>query len=424
MTGQYLPMRERRALSHIELLMQDSPVVLLEGPRSVGKSTLLRQVALSRSGDVVDLDDPSIQEAVRADPSRAVAGRQLVCIDEYQKAPMVLEAIKTELNKGAVPGSFVLTGSARHDSLPPAAQALTGRLTTLPVYPLSQGEQGGTHENFLEVALTEPSAVVTANLSSTTLEDYVGRICRGGFPLALGSTSDAARRRWLRDYIKLTLERDVRELSNLRQGAKLSDLLGRLAGQTAQVLNIDKAAVAVKLHPVTAESYLSLLEKVFLLYRLGSWGKTLIARSVAKPKLHVLDSGVAAVLLRLTPEKLASLDATASSEFGHLVETFAVGELRKQASWLDGVAGIGHWRSYEGAEVDLVVERDDGGIVGFEIKKGSRVPGDELKGLRALRDAVGNNFVGGFAMHLGERSYTYEDRIHVAPLDMLWTHFP
>ena len=276
------------------------------------------------------------------------------------------------------------------------------------------------YENFLEVALAEPNAVVTTDLSSTTLDDYVGRICRGGFPLALGSASDAARRRWIRDYINLTLERDVRELSNLRQGAKLSSLLGRLAGQTAQVLNVDNAATAVRLHPVTAESYLSLLEKVFLLYRLESWGKTLIARSVAKPKLHVLDSGVAAVLLRLTPEKLASLNATASSEFGHLVETFAVGELRKQASWVDGIAGFGHWRTYEGAEVDLVVERDDGGIVGFEIKKGSRVPGDELKGLRALRDAVGDNFVGGFAMYLGERSYTYEDRIHVVPLDMLW----
>jgi len=135
--------------------------------------------------------------------------------------------------------------------------------------------------------------------------------------------------------------------------------------------------------------------------------------------LHVLDSEVAAMLLRVTPENLATLDATASSEFGHLVETFAVGELRKQASWLDGIAGLGHWRTYEGAEVHQVIERENGGILGFEIKKGGRVPGENLRGLQALRDAVGDRFIGGFALYLGERSYTYEDRIHVVPLDRL-----
>ena len=420
MSGQYLPVRERRALARAELLMADAPVILLEGPRAVGKSTLLREVARLRGGEIIDLDDPAIQEAVRADPARAIAGQGLVCVDEYQKALIILEAIKAELNKGADPGRFVLTGSTRQDALPPAAQALTERLTTLAVYPPPQGEQAGVREDFLEVALREPGAVVTQARSGTTVEDYIGRICRGGFPLALGATTDTARRRWLRDYVTLTLERDVLELSNLRQGDKLSDLLGRLAGQTAQVLNIDKAAEAVKLHPVTAESYVSLLEKVFLLYRLRSWGKTLIARTVAKPKLHVLDSGVAAMLLRLTPEKLATLDATASSEFGHLVETFAVGELRKQASWLDGIAGLGHWRTYEGAEVDHVIEREDGGILGIEIKKGGRVSSEDLRGLQALRDAVGDRFVGGFALYLGERSYTYEDRIHVVPLDRLW----
>ena len=414
-------MRTRRALALTTTLMADSPVLLLEGPRAVGKSTLLDQVTTAQGGHLIDLDEPATRDAVVADPALAVSGGGPVCLDEYQKAPEVLEAIKAELNKHTAPGRFVLTGSTRHDSLPSAAQSLTGRMTSLTVFPLSQGEQSGVHENFLEVAMEDASSVITGNLATATRLDYIARICRGGFPLALAASSETARRRWIRDYIRLTLERDVRDLSNLRQGDKLRALLDRLAGQTAQVLNVTKVADDVGLTRQTAESFISLLEKVFLVHRLEAWGTTLIARTLSKPKVHVLDTAVAAVLMRLTPEKLATLDATASKEFGHLVETFAVGELSKQASWIEGITGIGHWRHHDGDEVDLIIEREDGGILGFEMKAGGRVPGPELKGLINLRDRLGDRFLGGIALYLGKHSYTYADRIHVAPLDRLWT---
>ena len=147
----------------------------------------------------------------------------------------------------------------------------------------------------------------------------------------------------------------------------------------------------------------------------------MLARSVTKPKSHVLDSAVAAALLRITPEKLVSLRATTTTEFGHLVESFAVGELQKQASWNDAVVGVGHWRHLDGYEVDFVVEREDGGIVGFEIKTGTRIQGADMKGLAKLRDSLGAQFIGGIALYLGERSYTYADRLHVIPLDRVWT---
>ena len=421
MRAQSYPVRTRRALALTTTLMADSPVLLLEGPRAVGKSTLLDQVTTAQGGHLIDLDEPATRDAVVADPALAVSGGGPVCLDEYQKAPEVLEAIKAELNKHTAPGRFVLTGSTRHDSLPSAAQSLTGRMTSLTVFPLSQGEQSGVHENFLEVAMEDPSSVITGNLATATRLDYIARICRGGFPLALAASSETARRRWIRDYIRLTLERDVRDLSNLRQGDKLRALLDRLAGQTAQVLNVTKVADDVGLTRQTAESFISLLEKVFLVHRLEAWGTTLIARTLSKPKVHVLDTAVAAVLMRLTPEKLATLDATASKEFGHLVETFAVGELSKQASWIEGITGIGHWRHHDGDEVDLIIEREDGGILGFEMKAGGRVPGPELKGLINLRDRLGDRFLGGIALYLGKHSYTYADRIHVAPLDRLWT---
>lgn len=404
--------------------LRDTPTLLLEGPRSVGKSTILRQLAVHFGGRILDLDDLATLDAVRADVARAVAGSQMVLIDEYQKAPEVLEAMKAELNRATYPGRFVLTGSTRHDALPGAAQALTGRLETLKVFPLSQGERDDRHEDFLALALEHPEEVLQPELSQTSREEYVARITAGGFPLALTMSSEAARRRWVRHYVRLTLERDIRELSNLRQGDKLGLLLGRLAGQTAQVLNVASAATDVGLTPVTAESYISLLERVFLVHRLEAWGTTLLSRSVAKPKIHVLDSAVAATLLRITPEKLLSLRAAASTEFGHVVESFAVGELQKQASWNEAVTGVGHWRHLDGYEVDFVVERDDGGVIGFDMKASARIQGSDMKGMSRLRDALGAQFVGGFALYLGERSYTFADRLHVVPLDRLWTPMP
>lgn len=404
--------------------LRDTPTLLLEGPRSVGKSTILRQLAVHFGGRILDLDDLATLDAVRADVARAVAGSQMVLIDEYQKAPEVLEAMKAELNRATYPGRFVLTGSTRHDALPGAAQALTGRLETLKVFPLSQGERDDRHEDFLALALEHPEEVLQPERSQTSREEYVARITAGGFPLALTMSSEAARRRWVRHYVRLTLERDIRELSNLRQGDKLGLLLGRLAGQTAQVLNVASAATDVGLTPVTAESYISLLERVFLIHRLEAWGTTLLSRSVAKPKIHVLDSAVAATLLRITPEKLLSLRAAASTEFGHVVESFAVGELQKQASWNEAVTGVGHWRHLDGYEVDFVVERDDGGVIGFDMKASARIQGSDMKGMSRLRDALGAQFVGGFALYLGERSYTFADRLHVVPLDRLWTPMP
>lgn len=285
---------------------------------------------------------------------------------------------------------------------------------------MSQGEIAEDRENLLEALFAEPSTVVVASPSTTTRRDYIARIFSGGFPIALARTTATARNRWFDDYVKLVLERDVRELARIRQREQLPDLLRRLAGQTAQVLNLSAAANAVGMDRTTVSEYVRLLEAVFLVYRLEAWGKTLRARVTGTPKIHVVDSGVASRLLRLTPEKLGRLDPTSLTEFGHLLESFVVSELLKQASWLDGIAGEGHWRTHDGDEVDLVVERDDGAVVAFEVKASARVQGSDMRGLRKLREAVGDALVAGVALYTGSRSYAYEDRLFVLPVDRIW----
>lgn len=419
-------MAARRLNPVLAGLAQVEPVIAIHGPRSVGKSTMLSQFAQAHGVPVIDLDDPATRDAITANPASAIAEHTPVCIDEYQHVPEVLDALKARLNaQGAPPGTAVLTGSTRQDALPRTAQALTGRLHTMTIWPLSQGEIEGATENLLPDLRTDPAGTVGAHpTSTTTRSDYVARVCAGGFPLALRRTAGPTRNRWFDGYITQSIERDAAELSRVRQRQMLRELLGRLAGRTGQVLNLSAASDGLGLARSTTEEYTRLLEDLFLLERLPAWGKTLRARTVASPKIHVIDSGVAARLMRVSPDKLASLDATALTEFGNLLETFVVGELRKQASWLDEPVTVGHWRTHDGDEVDYVMEFDDGRILAFEVKANERVPGDDLKGLRTLRDALGERFIAGIALSTGTRSYNYEDRIYVMPVDRLWRPIP
>lgn len=412
---------DRHVSRVLDRLVTEEPVVALHGPRSVGKSTVLRQFARARGVEVIDLDDVDIREAVAGNLSLIAGGSTPLCIDEYQRVPDVLDAIKTRLNRdGSHAGTAVITGSTRQDALPRTAQALTGRLHSLTIWPLSQGELDGQTENLLEHLRNDPDAAVAEHSTSDTSRgDYVARVCAGGMPLAV-RRSEPGRARWFDDYVRQSVERDALELSQVRHRQALMDLLAQVAAQTGQILNITRAAEKIGVDRGTAETYLRLLEDLFLVVRLPAWGRSLRSRVNARPKAHVVDSGLAARLLRVTPSRLSSLDPTARSEFGHLLETFVVGEIRKQASWLDEAVALRHWRTSDGAEVDLILEFDDGAVLAFEVKANERATGPDFRGLTQLRDLVGGRFRAGIVLTTGRRSYTYADRLHVMPLDRLW----
>jgi predicted AAA+ superfamily ATPase len=414
---------ERRLGAVVERRMRDEPVVVLQGPRAVGKSTLLRELARTRGREVIDLDDLGTRDAVRADPALFVRGDAPVLIDEFQHVPELLDAIKAELNRDGAPGRFVLTGSTRYTTLPVAAQALTGRAHRMDVLPLSQGEIGRVREDFAKALLSDPSSLVESSPPVTVRDEYVGRVVAGGFPMALARARAAERTRWFEDYLELVVERDVLELSRVHQRRQLPLLLRQLTGQTAQVLNIAGAARAIGMEKSTAESYTKLLETVFLIYRLPAWGTTLGPRVGAAPKVHIVDSGLAARLLRLTEHKLGAATAPALTEFGHLLETFVVGEVCKQLDWLEEPVTRGHWRTHDGDEVDLVLEREDGALAAMEVKAASRVTARDLRSLLKLRTKLGSQFLGGVVLHTGARSYTH-DGIQIVPVSRLWRAGP
>ena len=412
----------RRVSGLLKDLVKVEPVIALHGPRSVGKSTVLRGFAAECGSSVLDLDDVEVREAVAGNLSSVAGGPTPVCVDEYQRVPDILDAFKARLNReGSLPGTAVITGSTRQDALPATAQALTGRLHALTIWPLSQGEIAGVREDLLEALRADPEGAVSRTPTSTTTRaGYVDRVCAGGLPLAL-RRAHAARARWFDAFVRASVERDALELSRIRERQAMTDLLALVAAQTGQLLNVSAAADKLGVSRPTIESHLRLLEDLFLVVRLPAWGRTLRSRVSVKPKVHVVDSGLAARLLRLTPDKLTRLDPAALTDFGHQLETFVVGEIRKQSSWLEEPVALGHWRTSDGAEVDLIIEHDDGTVLAFEVKASERAPGSDFRGLAQLRDALGSRFVAGTILTTGTRSYTYEDRLHVMPIDRLWT---
>ena len=420
-TGRISTHVPRRLGPVVERLLDVEPVVSLHGPRAVGKSTLLHEVARGRGVTVLDLDDPATRETASADPSHAVAGRAPICIDEYQHVPDLLSAIKSRLNRdGSLPGTALLTGSTRQDALPHTAEALTGRVHHLTIWPLSQGEIGGVEENLLPRLLTDPDAAIGAlGHSDTGRDEYAEIVCAGGFPMALRRAS-TDRDRWFSDYVTQSVERDVRELARIRDRQLLREVLNRLAARTASILDVSKAMAGLPGERKTHDNYISLLEDLFLVRRLPAWGTTLASRTGRSPKVHVVDSGLASHLLWITPAKVVPANPSASTAFGHLLETFVFGELSKQASWLDDQVTLGHWRTRDGLEVDVVLEFSDGAVLAFEVKSGERLSNSDSRGLRALRDLLGERLVAGIVLTTGRRSYTLDDRIHVLPVDRLW----
>jgi predicted AAA+ superfamily ATPase len=402
------------------------PVILLEGPRSTGKSTLIRALAAKFKTEVLDFDDPVVREDAARDPlfyTRPTKDAAPILIDEYQRVPAILDGIKTRMNVSSHPGQFILAGSTSHDALAGSVQALTGRLHRMRIHPFAQSELEGTKPDLVSEILLHAEAVTSREKnkpSAETRESYIGRIAAGGFPLAVMRSSAQARNRWFDDYVRQTIDRDIPGIAKVRNNRGLAALLRKLASQTAQILVLENVSKTLALDSGTIKNYLQLLEDVFVIHQLPAWGRTLQSRVSAKPKLYISDSGLAARLMGLTVEKLMAREAAAITEYRHLLETFAVSEILKELSWQDDTFLTGHWHTHEGKEVDFVIETMDGSLYGFEIKAAGRVGAESFDGLAALRKLAGGAFKGGFVLYTGPLAFRFDDGLYALPVSKLW----
>jgi predicted AAA+ superfamily ATPase len=405
---------DRKVRPLVEAALGDTRVVLIAGPRQAGKTTLARTFA-GPDRPYVTLDDAGALSAARADPVGFVRGIGRTVIDEVQRVPELMLAIKESVDRDDTPGRFLLTGSANLATVPMIADSLAGRMATISLLPFAQSEIRSTPGRLLDrlFAGEEPTAGEDAILG----DEMVALVLRGGYPEALRRATSARRTAWLEDYVAQILDRDVRDVANIDQFDQLPRLLQVLAEHAGQLVNHSSFGAALGLSSVTAQKYVAILERLFLVRTLAPWSSNRLSRLIKTPKLHFLDSGLLAALREDEEEALRQ----ERSRFGAVLESFVVSELLKLASWSERRVSFSHYRTKDQDEVDVVIEDRRGRVVGIEVKASATVRPKDFRGLRQLQEAVGDRFMRGLVLHDHDRVTPFGEKLQAAPLSILWT---
>ena len=389
-------------------------VVALLGARQVGKSTLTRFLAEKRlDADYLTLDDASVRSLAVDDPAGFIAGlgRRTV-IDEVQRAPELLLAIKARVDRDDSRGQFLLTGSANLRRIPTVADALPGRIDYLTLWPFTQGESQGKPESFLSKVFA--GEVPEATEQPIGRRAYAQRLSRGGFPEA-HQRSEADRRRFFDSYISSIVERDIVETSHVHDPVAVGTLLRLVAARSSSLARYDALARDIGVDGKTVKGYIDVLERLFLVRVRRPWHVNLGQRQVKAPKLFVADPGL---LMGLIGAEAAAVNAD-DGIAGALFETFVATELERQASWSGEALSFWHYRDGD-REVDVVVERPSGEIVGIEVKASATVRARDLRGLKRMRDGAGGRFIAGLVLYAGERTLSLGEGLWAIPISCLW----
>lgn len=395
--------------------LADSPVVLLNGARQTGKSTLAQQVAATdHPARYVTLDDATLLAAAQDDPAGFLGGLDKpVILDEVQRAPDLFMAIKADVDRHREPGRYLLTGSADVMLLPQLAESLVGRMELLTLWPFSQGELDATEERFVDAlfSVSPPPSTEPADRA-----DLMRRVLTGGYPEAVARSSADRRGAWLDGYVTTITQRDVRDLANIDRLAAIPRLLALLASRATGLLNYAALARDLGLPQSTLKRYMALLEATFLYQPLPAWSANLGKRLVKSPKILLNDTGLIAHLVGATPERLSSEPPL----IGSLLESFAAVEIKKQIGWSRTRPQLYHFRTQTGQEVDLLLEAPSGQVVGVEVKATSTVSKRHFQGLRALQDRLGDRFARGVVLYTGREAVPFGKRLHAWPISALW----
>lgn len=391
----------------------DTPVVLLAGPRQAGKTTLVRQSAEQNGLRYLTMDDELTLLSAHEDPVGMIRSLDRAVIDEIQRAPQLLLAIKKSVDEDRRPGRFLLTGSANLMALPTVADSLAGRMETLSLLPLSQSEIERHSANWIDSAFAGRILGVDKPALG---DDLIERVLRGGYPEAISRLSVKRRVAWTRQYIDAIIQRDVRDVAGIEKLDQLPRFLRALAQTAGQMCNYTQLGGQVGLDGKTAARYVGVFEHMYLLKRIDVWARNRLNRVVKTPKLQFVDSGLLAALLDLTAEE-AHQDRT---RFGNVLETFVFGELLKHTTTADGDYRLMYYRDADKFEVDIVIENAAGELVGIEVKAAATVKERDLRGLKKLANLAGSQFKMGVLLYDGAETMPLGDGIWAAPLSTLW----
>jgi uncharacterized protein len=404
---------KRHAEARILAALRDTRIVALVGPRQSGKTTLARKIAADREMNFISLDDEQFRRFANDDPAGFMRGLDRVVIDEVQRAPSLILALKKAVDEDPRAGRFLITGSVDLFQGTISPDSLAGRVETIELLPFSQAEiERRAPPDFLARAFRgDFPALEEPGRTSGLIE----RVLAGGYPEAVARSDPSRRQAWLKAYARALTTRDVAEISIITKTHELTRLLDHAAIASGQLVNLSALATPLGIDSKTVDRWLTLLEQMFVVRRVRAWHRNDLKRLVRTPKIHFLDTGLLAALGRINSEDIR----INRGRLGSLLEGFVFSELAKQAATASGETLISHYRDKDKVEVDFVLERS-GNIVGVEVKAAATVRPENFHGLKRLRDAAGKAFACGILLHDGERIQRAGDRLFGMPVGQLW----
>jgi uncharacterized protein len=406
-------MYKRFAKNRILESLTDTRVVLISGPRQSGKTTLATDIAADEM-PFFTLDDATVLAAANEDPVGFLRGLDRAVIDEIQRAPDLMLAIKTEVDRNKSPGRFLLTGSANLMTVPRVADSLAGRMEVVKLLPLSRAEIAGEKSTFLDNAFNGVSPTVGDPILG---DDLIEIVLPGGYPEAITRESWRRKQDWYHGYVDAIVQRDVRDVAQIEQLAIMPKLLNMLAEHSGQLVNYSGIGGAVGLNHVTTRKYVHIFESLFIVQTLQPWFTNKLKRLTKSPKLHFLDAGLLAALRVISPDVVRKN----KTSFGAILETFVFSELQKIATWSDQRCSFSHFRDKDKNEVDIVIENRRGDVVGIEVKSSATVSSSDFSGMRKLAEACGDRFIQGLVLYDHDQVIPFGANMMAAPLSCLWS---
>ncbi len=401
----YLP---REITVRLERALRQLPVVVLSGLRQTGKSTLLQKEAgLARGHAYRTLDDFATLAAAQANPESLLEGPAI--LDEVQRCPELLVALKRNVDEQRRPGRFILSGSANLALLGHVTETLAGRAGYFTLHPMTRREQRGTtaHEPFLVKFLRNP--LLPSGKTDPVSENEV---LRGGLPPACLDPAEGVAE-WFRGYVQTYVERDVRQLSQITDLVAFRTLAQLASLRTGQVLVISTLARDAKLNAVTAGRYLDLLEASFLIRRLPPFLKNRSSRLVKSPKLYFTDSGLAAHMAGIDTLEPGRDDLLR----GSLFETYVAQNVAALLEAHVPEAQMGYWHEQGRHEVDFVIEAGRK-VIAIEVKSATRWNDNDWSGLRAFLERT-PDCVAAVLAYNGKDAIKLDERLFAIPLGQL-----
>lgn len=410
-------MYQRNITSKILKALADTPVVFIRGARQTGKSTLVQKIAHDHyAAHYVSLDNAAALSSALSDPAGFLSGfAKPVIIDEVQRSPELLLAIKEDVDRNRTPGRYLLTGSANVLALPRVADALTGRVEILTLWPLSQGEIAGKKETFLNAAFS-PGFEQKYRPPVNTAQELSSALVAGGYPEPLQRSDSERRAAWFDSYVMTLIDRDMKDLSHLHDVSSVPRLLRLLAARAGTLFNQSELSRSTGIANSTLSRYILMLETLFLVHMRPAWSVNIGKRVVKSPKIFFIDTGLACHLTAINHSRLADDRGAA----GSLLENFVVSELLKQASWSLLPVDLYHFRSQTGQEVDIIIEDNAGRIVGIEVKCSATPTPKHFNGLKLLQDSLGDRFIRGILLYNGPDCIPFGSKLCALPVNSLW----